>query len=253
MENKYKITIPEPCQENWDQMAPKGNGRFCMSCTKTVVDFTKMSREEIQNYFSSNQHKNICGKFKNTQLDEIAIQIPSQVFYSQTHYHKMFLLALFFAMGSTLFSCSDKEGNKQKINKVEIVENTSPATHTTMGIPPVPSGDMSDTPSSSVYSIVYSHKDLDVLPVPEKGMKKFNKFFTKNYSASEKPKTSDEKTSVLFVVEKDGSLTNFNLIHGTSRVNEEEVIRVLKKSPKWIPGKYKNRIVRSTYIFEIPF
>lgn len=123
MENKYKITIPEPCHENWDEMIPNENGRFCMSCSKTVVDFSSMFPEEIQHYFAENQNKKICGRFKKSQLDSITIQIPSLVLYSQTNYYKMFLLALFVAMGTTLFSCADKEGNKKKIDKVEIVEN----------------------------------------------------------------------------------------------------------------------------------
>ena len=42
MERNFKITIPQPCHENWDQMTPKDNGRFCLSCSKTVVDFTSM-------------------------------------------------------------------------------------------------------------------------------------------------------------------------------------------------------------------
>ncbi|MEN2399659.1 hypothetical protein GKZ90_0007715 [Flavobacterium sp. MC2016-06] len=124
MDKNHKITIPKPCHEDWDKMNPKDNGRFCLSCTKTVIDFTQMLPEEIQHYFISNQNKSICGRFKNTQLDEIIIQIPSQVLYSQTQYHKMFLLALFIAMGTTLFSCQDKDGNKQKIDKVEVIKDT---------------------------------------------------------------------------------------------------------------------------------
>lgn len=252
MDKQYKISIPEPCHQDWDKMSPKDNGRFCLSCSKTVVDFTSMLPEEIQHYFISNQ--NICGKFKNTQLDEITIQIPSQVFYTQTHYHKMFLLALFVAMGSSLFSCQDKNGNKQKIDKVEVVENTSIQRKTTMGIPAVPKDGLNDIQSySSVYSIVYSFEDLDVTPVPEKGMKKFNAFFCKNYVVPNQAEQSQEKTSILFVVEKDGSLTNFNILKGTSTRNGEAAIKVLKKSPKWIPGKYKNKIVRSSYVFSIPF
>ena len=57
METKYKITIPEPCHEDWNKMSPKDNGRFCLSCTKTVVDFTSMLPEEIQHYFIQNQNK----------------------------------------------------------------------------------------------------------------------------------------------------------------------------------------------------
>ncbi|MDP5199312.1 hypothetical protein [Flavobacterium sp. DG2-3] len=123
METNYKITIPEPCQENWDKMTPKDNGRFCMSCSKTVIDFTSMFPEEIQHYFIQNQNEKICGRFKQSQLDSITIQIPNRVLYSQTNYSKMFLLALFVAMGTTLFSCADKNGNKNKIDKIEIVED----------------------------------------------------------------------------------------------------------------------------------
>ncbi|TDO78093.1 hypothetical protein EV143_103338 [Flavobacterium chryseum] len=122
---KHKITIPEPCHEDWDKMTPNENGRFCLSCSKTVVDFTSMLPEEVQHFFIQNQNKKVCGRFKNEQLESLIIQIPSQVLYTQTQYHKMFLLALFIAMGTTLFSCADKDGNKNRIDKIEIVNNTT--------------------------------------------------------------------------------------------------------------------------------
>jgi hypothetical protein len=122
METKHKITIPKPCHENWDEMTPKENGRFCLSCSKTVIDFTSMLPEEVQYFFIQNQNESVCGRFKNDQLESIIIQIPTRILFTQTHYHKMFLLALFIAMGTTLFSCQDKDGKKQKIDKVEIVE-----------------------------------------------------------------------------------------------------------------------------------
>ncbi|TDP03694.1 energy transducer TonB [Flavobacterium sp. 245] len=121
---KNKITIPEPCHENWDEMTPKDNGRFCMSCSKTVVDFTSMMPDEVRHYFVQNQNEKICGRFRKSQLDTITIQIPRRVLYTQTQYHKMFLLALFIAMGTTLFSCQDKDGNKKKIDTIEVVEDT---------------------------------------------------------------------------------------------------------------------------------
>jgi hypothetical protein len=126
MDTKHKITIPKPCHEDWNKMAPNDNGRFCGSCSKNVVDFTNMMPDEIQAYFQ--QHDNVCGRFKNSQLNSLTIQIPNRVLYSQTNYHKIFLLALFIAMGTTLFSCFDKNGNKQKIDKVEVVTEPKPET-----------------------------------------------------------------------------------------------------------------------------
>lgn len=132
MERNYKITIPKPCQEDWDKMTPEENGKFCGSCSKSVVDFTSMLPDEIQVYFQNNS--NICGRFKNSQLDSLTIQIPSRILYSQTQYHKMFLLALLVAMGTTLFSCADKNGNKQKVDKVEVIEDSIEKNKITLGI-----------------------------------------------------------------------------------------------------------------------
>jgi len=122
MNPHFKIIIPEPCNEDWDKMTPDATGRFCLACNKSVIDFTNKLPEEIQHFFLKNQNKEICGRFKNSQLDSVKIQIPSQVLFSQTQYHKMFLLALFVVMGTSLFSCATVNGDKQKIEKVEVVE-----------------------------------------------------------------------------------------------------------------------------------
>ena len=124
MEPKYKLTIPKPCQEDWNVMTPNSLGRFYGSCEKNVIDFTTMNPSEIQNYFVSNQGKRICGRFSSQQLDSVIIQIPNQILYSQTNFYKMFLLALLISMGTTLFSCADKNGNKQKIDGVEVVSDS---------------------------------------------------------------------------------------------------------------------------------
>ncbi|MBS7252800.1 hypothetical protein [Flavobacterium branchiicola] len=250
MERNLKITIPEPCHENWDKMTPKDNGRFCLSCTKTVVDFTTMLPEEIQQYFISN--KNICGRFKNDQLNQINIQIPYQILYKQTHYRKMFLLALFIAMGTTLFSCQDKDGNKQKIDTVEVVEDFEPEQRATTGImvmrtDPLKVEEQSQY-GSGHYGIIYNSNDLDVTPVPKKGMKKFNSYFNKKCTDLDKG-----EISVLFVVEGDGTLSNFNILKNTTSASDKDIISILEKAPNWIPGKLKNRIVRSTYTLQIPF
>lgn len=134
METKHKITIPKPCHEDWNKMTPDETGRFCNSCSKSVVDFTQMLPDEIQDFFIKNEGQKVCGRFHNKQLDSIVIQIPNQVLFSQIHYHKIFLLALFIAMGTTLFSCKQENGDKQKIDKIEVVEDTLKMNSITVGI-----------------------------------------------------------------------------------------------------------------------
>ena len=135
MDFDYKIKIPKPCFENWEAMTPNTLGKFCGSCQKNVVDFTSKSTVEIQNYLIENKEKRVCGRFEASQLSSITIQIPQQVLLNQVHFHKMFLLALLIAMGTTLLSCADNEGKKQTIEKVEIVEEElNDSSQTTIGM-----------------------------------------------------------------------------------------------------------------------
>ena len=141
MDSDYKIKIPKPCFENWEAMTPNMLGKFCGSCQENVVDFTNKSAVEIQKYLMENREKKVCGRFETSQLSSITIQIPQEVLWGQVHFHKMFLLALLIAMGTTLLSCADHEGQKQKIDKVEIVEkeiNDSSGSTLGMLIPPQP-------------------------------------------------------------------------------------------------------------------
>lgn len=51
-------------------MIPDKNGKFCDSCAKTVIDFSKMKQPEIQKYFIENADSgSICGHFKRNQVE----------------------------------------------------------------------------------------------------------------------------------------------------------------------------------------
>lgn len=65
-----KIRIQNPCNENWSSMSTDKKGRFCTSCNKTVIDFTKMKSPEIQIYFVENlTNESICGYYKFNQVE----------------------------------------------------------------------------------------------------------------------------------------------------------------------------------------
>lgn len=69
MPKSLQLNIAEPCHENWQNMTPQEQGRFCGSCQKTVVDFTMMSDQEVLSYFLKADH-NVCGRFANDQLNK---------------------------------------------------------------------------------------------------------------------------------------------------------------------------------------
>ncbi|OXB18452.1 energy transducer TonB [Flavobacterium reichenbachii] len=304
----HKITVPEPCHENWDKMTPKDNGRFCMSCSKTVVDFTSMLPDEIQHFFIQNQTERICGRFRKSQLDNVTIQIPSRVLYAQTQYHKMFLLALFIAMGTTLFSCADKDGNKTKIDKVELVEDSTMIRTKTIGILLPPKHDPKDSlnqinaPAAKVEQIklqktakknskaitVTSSTIICALIVPDHpttiiadenntiqevaeedvivmgasietspnypgGINNFYQFFMNEFKLPEEAENPKKPIIAFFVIEKDGSLSSFDIPKNADPRIGAEIIRVLKKSPKWIPGEQNGKRTRTKYSFPITF
>lgn len=273
MESKYKITISEPCQEDWNKMTPNDQGRFCMSCAKTVVDFTTMLPEEVQHYFIQNQNESICGRMRKSQLDSITIQIPSRVLFNQTQYHKMFLLALFITMGSTLFSCADKNGNKQKIDAVQVVKKQSNIkTISVNKSVPQPSKDSLKNviqPTSNVNQIkfkkpraikcgkltskkeqetkietnviyedntVYGGMGISVYPDFKGGISMFYSFIKDNFKVPKNDRNLQGEIIASFSIEKDGNLKEVKIIKGLEITSNEELSRVLKLSPKWYPG-----------------
>ena len=95
----FKLTIPKPCHNNWEEMLPNEKGRYCLDCSKTVIDFTNFTDEAIKEYFTINQ-QSTCGRFYKKQLDRITIRIPGYVLQKKLPRWKQFLLLLLICFGS---------------------------------------------------------------------------------------------------------------------------------------------------------
>lgn len=63
-----QLHIAEPCHENWEAMLAAERGRFCLSCQKTVVDFSSMTDQAVLQYLQQAQG-NTCGRFAPDQLN----------------------------------------------------------------------------------------------------------------------------------------------------------------------------------------
>jgi hypothetical protein len=117
------IHIKTPCDANWQEMNAVDTGKYCGSCEKVVVDFSKMSDNEIKDYFNINRFQKTCGRFLNTQLDR-SLVAPNKNFYS-TLTQKLsrvgFVQAtVFFMMSSFLWlsSCIKKQTTMGDVTKV---------------------------------------------------------------------------------------------------------------------------------------
>lgn len=69
MKNSFRISVKEPCSENYEDFATTSQGGFCESCQKEVIDFTTLSDEALVAYFDQNSGKT-CGRFMKSQLKE---------------------------------------------------------------------------------------------------------------------------------------------------------------------------------------
>lgn len=70
MSRRVNIQIPKPCTQDWNQMQGNEQFRYCFHCTKTVVDFSTKSEQEILKLLS-NTSENVCGRFSKEQLEKI--------------------------------------------------------------------------------------------------------------------------------------------------------------------------------------
>ncbi|AEV96812.1 hypothetical protein Niako_0414 [Niastella koreensis GR20-10] len=77
MPKSLLLNIPEPCHENWQNMTPQEQGRFCGSCQKVVVDFSVMTDKEVLEYFSKASQQ-VCGRFANDQLNKELTAPPTR-------------------------------------------------------------------------------------------------------------------------------------------------------------------------------
>jgi Gram-negative bacterial TonB protein C-terminal len=256
-------------------MTPDPTGRFCSSCTKSVVDFTNKSTEEIQQYFIENSGAKVCGRFKNEQVHKVPIPIPRSVLEQQMPFHKAFLLILFIVMGSTLFSC--KNHNDDFVTgEPAVVEDDTIQLRATTGVvrvdkdkngvsatdstivnyrqQPVTVGEVAvepDTLDKFIPKELYTASEVEELPKYSKGMDGLYSFIKSNFKIPDADKETKGKIFLSFIVEKDGSLSNIKVVRGINEALNSEAIRVLKASEKWIPGQQNGEKVRVSYTIPI--
>jgi hypothetical protein len=67
MKELFNLSIPNPCNEKWENFRRTSKGGFCSSCSKVVIDFTSMTDSEIKAYFKK-PNDSTCGRFRSSQL-----------------------------------------------------------------------------------------------------------------------------------------------------------------------------------------
>jgi CarboxypepD_reg-like domain/Secretion system C-terminal sorting domain len=104
---QLQLSIPEPCHQNWHEMNPTQQGRFCNACAKEVIDFSTMSDSEVLGYFSSIKNEKVCGRAYPDQLDR-AITMPKEIKKAKFWYWNY--AAMFFLFFSKMTMKAQAQG-----------------------------------------------------------------------------------------------------------------------------------------------
>lgn len=96
-------------------MQPDAKGKFCSSCSKSVVDFSNKTDAEIKTILIEHKDQKVCGHFRKTQIDRpLNLSLDPGNLPYHVSITKTFAIALFLVFGSLLFSCKDEKGNEVK-------------------------------------------------------------------------------------------------------------------------------------------
>lgn len=107
--------------------------------------------------------------------------------------------------------------------------------------------------NDEVVDTIYS--ECEESPEFKGGDESLNNFLSTKlrYPRIAKENGDQGKIIVTFVIEKDGSISNIKIIKSVSKECDEEVIRLVKLSPKWKPAKQNGEFVRFQYFLPITF
>jgi protein TonB len=74
-----------------------------------------------------------------------------------------------------------------------------------------------------------------------------------NYPEIAKENGVQGRVTLQFTVEADGRVTNVRVLRGVDPSLDAEAVRVVSSSPKWKPGRQRDRAVKVTYTFPVIF
>jgi len=102
---------------------------------------------------------------------------------------------------------------------------------------------------------VYDFVSIEKVPEYPGGMPAFYKYLSGaiKYPPMAQENNVQGKVSLSFVVERDGSLTDIQVIRGPGSGTNEEAVRVLKASKRWVPGIQNGKPVRVKYNIQVNF
>ncbi len=111
------------------------------------------------------------------------------------------------------------------------------------------------TPSRKYLTRQNSPREDDSIPKFPGGYQELYVFLGRNIRYPARARQNDTQGTVVlsFIVEKDGTLTNFNIEKRVGDGCDEEAMRVMKLSPRWQPGLKNGSPISTKYTIPVSF
>jgi TonB family protein len=288
-----KPTLSFQCNENWDRMKIGMLSRFCESCQRDVIDFTKMPREEILEYLWTNRNEKVCGRIYKSQLDfhheEILVTVEAFLKKNKNSNLAFYLLA---TSALLMLGCSDKEKSYLDIAMLSPASNTLQMTSgdTVVVTPPEPPPDIDTSfPDPMPFNLSYQVDDWGcfvpnddvmvygglglshpspseywtlaglppVMPEFEGGYDALISFMQEHvhYPEWEKHNRVEGVAVVAFIVDAEGNVTQPRIAKTIPNAKniDAEVLRVVNLMPKWTPGQAFGKNVPVEFTLPVRF
>ena len=151
--------------------------------------------------------------------------------------YALFMLPAFALLVAGNISCSQGTSEKQDAKEESVAPDSVVA---------VPTDSVA---KDEVFMVA------EQMPEYPGGMKELFKFLQNNvkYPESAMKKNVQGRVIVQFVVEKDGTPTEFNVVRSVDPDLDAEALRVMKAMSKWKPGMQRGEVVRVKYTVPVSF
>jgi TonB family protein len=242
--------------EGWELVEPTSvvEGATGFGFKKSV--FTKNEGEKVVVYTSRTQGNFIHLKVGNACFQTISStefgQLNRKLLVEQQKVIKEYreanqILQLVEYAGSGVTNPEILIFNEALKSQIKVLDQSNPWVSPKVG---------SSNPNSSgnagkkeVYDVV------ETVPIPSGGMAGWSNYLSANlgYPTTARRMGVEGTVIVAFVVNTDGTVSDFELLRGIGGGCDEEAIRIVKNSPKWTPGMQDGKVVRTRMRLPINF
>ena len=136
------------------------------------------------------------------------------------------------------------------ITEGRVGQNINNGTGAFSGLATGEGGEGGDGTGNGLYSKV------DIMPTFKGGdINKFREWVQKKtkYPQIATVNGIQGKVYITFIIERDGSISNVKVARGADPIIDDEALKSVMSSPKWIPGMLKGKAVRVSYYITVNF